>query len=160
MLPAPVRSGHAGWSDNAATSSTQRSAGRSNFSVQSPGPGGSCPPSPVGLRRARIRFGCVPGVGLVPLARKSCGLDPAGRPISASLRQTHKWVLVPSVKSPRFPNLKSAIENPKSDWCPGWDSNPHAFKGRRILSPLRLPIPPPGRFRGRGRRKVGPRFAV
>lgn len=31
-------------------------------------------------------------------------------------------------------------------WCPGWGSNPHAFRGRRILSPLRLPIPPPGRL--------------
>ncbi len=32
----------------------------------------------------------------------------------------------------------------KNRWCPGWGSNPHAFRGRRILSPLRLPIPPPG----------------
>ncbi len=27
---------------------------------------------------------------------------------------------------------------------PGWDSNPHSFEGNRILSPARLPIPPPG----------------
>jgi hypothetical protein len=31
----------------------------------------------------------------------------------------------------------------KENWCPGRDSNPHALR-RRILSPLRLPIPPPG----------------
>ncbi len=30
------------------------------------------------------------------------------------------------------------------DWCPGRDSNPHASR-RGILSPLRLPISPPGR---------------
>ena len=29
-------------------------------------------------------------------------------------------------------------------WCPGRDSNPHGSL-RRILSPLRLPISPPGR---------------
>ena len=28
-------------------------------------------------------------------------------------------------------------------WCPGPESNRHALR-RRILSPLRLPIPPPG----------------
>ena len=28
--------------------------------------------------------------------------------------------------------------------CPGRDSNPHEVKPQRILSPLRLPIPPPG----------------
>ena len=27
---------------------------------------------------------------------------------------------------------------------PGWDSNPHSLWGQRILSPSRLPIPPPG----------------
>ncbi len=34
-------------------------------------------------------------------------------------------------------------------WCPKRGSNPHAFRGRRILSPLRLPIPPFGRARAR-----------
>ena len=29
--------------------------------------------------------------------------------------------------------------------CPGRDSNPQGREGRGILSPLRLPIPPPGR---------------
>lgn len=33
-------------------------------------------------------------------------------------------------------------------WCPERVSNPHAFRGRRILSPLRLPIPPSGPRRG------------
>lgn len=28
--------------------------------------------------------------------------------------------------------------------CPGWDSNPQVRKGQRILSPSRMPIPPPG----------------
>ena len=28
--------------------------------------------------------------------------------------------------------------------CPGWDSNPHTLCEPRILSPLRIPIPPPG----------------
>ena len=28
--------------------------------------------------------------------------------------------------------------------CPGWDSNPHGPKAPRILSPVRLPISPPG----------------
>ena len=30
-------------------------------------------------------------------------------------------------------------------WCPGPESNRHAFKGPGILSPVRLPISPPGR---------------
>jgi hypothetical protein len=29
-------------------------------------------------------------------------------------------------------------------WCPGPDLNRHGRNGRRILSPLRLPISPPG----------------
>lgn len=33
----------------------------------------------------------------------------------------------------------------EENWCPERVSNPHAFRGRRILSPLRLPIPPSGR---------------
>ena len=28
--------------------------------------------------------------------------------------------------------------------CPGWGSNPHEDNPHRILSPARLPIPPPG----------------
>src|SRR6185369_7924553 len=32
-------------------------------------------------------------------------------------------------------------------WCPGPDSNRHTFR-RRILNPLRLPIPPPGQSEG------------
>ncbi len=28
--------------------------------------------------------------------------------------------------------------------CPGWDSNPQVRKGQRILSPSRMPVPPPG----------------
>ena len=31
-----------------------------------------------------------------------------------------------------------------SGWCPGPDSNRHGKSSRGILSPLRLPIPPPG----------------
>ena len=31
----------------------------------------------------------------------------------------------------------------KTSWCPGWESNPHSFRNR-ILSPARLPFPPPG----------------
>ncbi len=33
------------------------------------------------------------------------------------------------------------------DLCPGWDSNPQAHEEPRILSPLRMPIPPPGQKR-------------
>jgi hypothetical protein len=29
-------------------------------------------------------------------------------------------------------------------WCPGWESNPHEVKPRRILSPQRLPFRHPG----------------
>lgn len=32
--------------------------------------------------------------------------------------------------------------------CPGRGSNPHGLRGRGILSPLCLPIPPPGRHNG------------
>ena len=35
-------------------------------------------------------------------------------------------------------------------WCREGGSNPHDRKGRRILSPLRLPVPPSRRL-GRGR---------
>ena len=37
-------------------------------------------------------------------------------------------------------------------WCPGRESNPHD-RSRGILSPLRLPISPPGRGLGKGTRK-------
>ncbi len=33
-------------------------------------------------------------------------------------------------------------------WCPESGSNRHGFKGRGILSPVRLPIPPSGRCEG------------
>ena len=39
-------------------------------------------------------------------------------------------------------------------WCPGWGSNPQDFRGRWILSPLRLPIPPPGRLSCRAKRSA------
>ena len=32
------------------------------------------------------------------------------------------------------------------DWCREGGSNPHGRKGRRILSPLRLPVPPSRHF--------------
>lgn len=32
----------------------------------------------------------------------------------------------------------------KEFWCPGRESNPHGASHQGILSPLRLPIPPPG----------------
>ena len=37
-----------------------------------------------------------------------------------------------------------ACGNAQKRWCPGRESNPHAFRPR-ILSPVRLPISPPGR---------------
>ena len=42
------------------------------------------------------------------------------------------------------------------NWCPGWGSNPQAFR-RLILSQLRLPIPPPGQGRGRKGKADGAR---
>lgn len=30
------------------------------------------------------------------------------------------------------------------NWCPGPESNRHGVLIRRILSPVRLPVPPPG----------------
>ncbi len=33
-----------------------------------------------------------------------------------------------------------------SKWCLGRESNPHNHKDRGILSPLRLPVPPPRRL--------------
>lgn len=40
------------------------------------------------------------------------------------------------------------VASRRVNWCPERVSNPHAFRGRRILSPLRLPIPPSGRREG------------
>ena len=34
----------------------------------------------------------------------------------------------------------------KVGWCPGPESNRHGIFSRGILSPLRLPVPPPGQF--------------
>ena len=42
--------------------------------------------------------------------------------------------------------------------CPKWGSNPHSFRGNRILSPARLPIPPFGLTYGPS--KVGRRQEV
>ncbi len=51
-------------------------------------------------------------------------------------------------KRARRPLLRSAAtintHSPYRCQCPGRDSNPHGLLIRRILSPLRLPIPPPG----------------
>ncbi len=38
------------------------------------------------------------------------------------------------------------------EWCPGPESNRHARNERGILSPLRLPISPPGQGRNFGRK--------
>lgn len=38
---------------------------------------------------------------------------------------------------------KSKLFNTFCKWCLGRGSNPHVHKGHRILSPVRLPIPPP-----------------
>ena len=38
-------------------------------------------------------------------------------------------------------------------WCPGPDLNRHDLNGRGILSPLCLPISPPGRSAGKGGRE-------
>src|SRR6185312_4409253 len=32
------------------------------------------------------------------------------------------------------------VSAPEGPWCRRWESNPHARRGRRILSPLRLPF--------------------
>ena len=50
-------------------------------------------------------------------------------------------------------------------WCLGPDSNRHGDKPRGILSPLRLPIPPPrqggqGWHQPRGRRRPNPAAAL
>jgi hypothetical protein len=38
-------------------------------------------------------------------------------------------------------DMEMAISSCK-EWCRRRGSNPHARKGRRILSPVRLPVPP------------------
>ena len=57
------------------------------------------------------------------------------------------------------PLTRSKIKNPLSLWglfvCRGWDLNPHGRKiFQRVLSPLRLPIPPPRRGLGGNRTHV------
>ncbi len=42
----------------------------------------------------------------------------------------------------------SRRDSRQSKWCPGWESNPQDLR-RKILSLLRLPIPPPGRATGK-----------
>ena len=46
---------------------------------------------------------------------------------------------------PKQKRLKSLISSAFYIWCPGSDSNRHTFR-RGILSPLRLPISPPGQW--------------
>ena len=41
------------------------------------------------------------------------------------------------------PTVKGSPNRPMKRWCPGGDSNPHAFR-HQILNLARLPIPPPG----------------
>ena len=38
--------------------------------------------------------------------------------------------------------FRRLFSNPLRTWCREGGSNPHDRKGRRILSPLRLPVPP------------------
>ena len=40
-------------------------------------------------------------------------------------------------------NKKDKTNGLSQEWCPGGDSNPHAFR-HQILNLARLPIPPPG----------------
>lgn len=42
-----------------------------------------------------------------------------------------------------FKRFLSFLRKKKKNWCRGPDSNRHRCYTRRILSPLRLPIPPP-----------------
>ena len=66
-----------------------------------------------------------------------------------------------------WPRCRAAVIPPKGEqryparnkrWCPGRGSNPYALsRRRRILSPLRLPVSPPGRVRDyAGRKTKGP----
>ncbi len=40
------------------------------------------------------------------------------------------------------------LRNDNEEWCPGPESNRHDRNGRGILSPLRLPVSPPGHYFG------------
>jgi hypothetical protein len=53
-----------------------------------------------------------------------------------SHQNSHQMILASAISRGQF-NLVSLFS-----WCREGGSNPHDRKGRRILSPLRLPVPP------------------
>ena len=64
------------------------------------------------------------------------------------VQNTHKWlkrIEKPAANLERRGNTKNQRRH-RRRWFqyPGWDSNPHGLEGHWILSPARLPIPPPG----------------
>jgi hypothetical protein len=54
------------------------------------------------------------------------------------------WGIVelPNNKRPRHPLLDNRMSLQRLRWCREGESNPQGTKYRRILSPLRLPVPP------------------
>ena len=79
---------------------------------------------------------------LVPLWRtvRHCGgsLD-AVRRITSALVESKRRILLLVILGP----VRLLLD---SIWCPGRDSNPHGRRARRILSPVRMPVPPPGQL--------------
>ena len=68
-----------------------------------------------------------------------------GRSVSrGNKRTTGTRPADPAAANRVFPTRKTTQTDRKHTvadcWCQRWDSNPHVFKGRRILSPLRLPF--------------------
>src|SRR3989338_5148486 len=62
-----------------------------------------------------------------------------------------------------LPSLRGGCAMSKSEFCPGWESNPHPFRDT-ILSRARIPVPPPGQEGAtnalRSGRGSNPRIAV
>ncbi len=85
------------------------------------------------------------------------GRQPKANRLPSSVRQQADCLL-PAPADAGARQKASCVER----WCPGRDSNPHALR-RGILSPLRLPISPPGRWRAKNlddriagrRRRIG-----
>src|SRR5664280_471365 len=50
---------------------------------------------------------------------------------------------IPMIQERQKMAFKINRQKPNDSWCLGRELNPHSLKDRGILSPLRLPIPPP-----------------